>query len=151
MVRSLLNSSLLQRSEGLRFVFLVLGMCILLASVVMWVGLADFDYHFSYGHELDSPSFVQKTHATPYEQLDGTKKHIVDAAFDGRSFTFEDDTKDLPEIVNKNGVYYKFASNRAIDWTNPNTFGPTVFGFVGLWLVLEAIQHERKSLGPRGI
>jgi hypothetical protein len=150
MVRSLLDSSWLRRSSGLRFVLMLLGVCLLLTSVPLWLAVADYDYHFSYDRELENPSFYQEIHTSPYEQLAREKKRIVDAALGGERFDFEDDTKDLPAVVRKNGVYHKFASYRAIDWLYPGTLGSILLGFVGLWLTIEAVQHERKHLGPRG-
>jgi hypothetical protein len=150
MVRSLLHSSLLQRSSGLRFALLFLGICVLLASVPLWFGMADFDYHFSYDRTLRDPSFYQQTQTSPYGQLLDENKRVVDAALAGKTFEFEDDTKNLPEIVRKDGVYRKFNARRTIDWTYPGTLGPTVLGFMGLWIIIESIQHERKYLGPRG-
>src|SRR5699024_9044077 len=151
MVRSLLHSSWLRESSGLRLALMVLGVCVLLASVPVWLGAADFDYHFSYDRQLDDPSFEQKTNAAPYQQLTGEKKQVVDAAFDGRTYNFDDDTKDLPSVVSRDGTYYKFDSRRAVDWMYPGSFVPILVGIVGFWLVFEAVQHERAHLGPRGV
>ena len=151
MVRSLLHSSWLRGSSGLRFTLMLLGVCVMLASVAVWFGAADFDYHFSYDRQLDTPSFDQKSHASPYQQLDPDKKRVVDAALDGKTFDFEDDTTDLPSVVSRGGTYYKFDSRRAVDWTYPGSFGPVLALIAGFWLVFEAVQHERAQLGPRGV
>lgn len=150
MVRSLLRSSLLTRSSGLRFALMVLGVCVLLASVPLWLGMADFDYHYAFDRTIENPTFEQETETAPYRQLSSGDKRVVDAALDGESFTFEDDSKEFPQYVSRAGTYYRFEARRAVDWTNPSTLGPTLLGVLGLWGTIEAVQHERMSLGPRG-
>jgi hypothetical protein len=150
MVRSLLDSTLLTRRSGLRFVVFFLAVSVMLASVPLWVGMADYDYHFAYEGQQDDISLNQKMQTPSYSDLSANKQRIVDAAIDGQSFTFEDDTKTLPEFVYRDGTYYQFDSYQVIDWTHPRTLGAMVVGLVGLWLTIEAVQHERKQLGPVG-
>jgi hypothetical protein len=150
MVRSLLHSAVLERRSTLRFALMLLGVCVLLASGPIWLGTADFDYHFSYAGQVADPTFQQETKTTPYRQLDAEARRIVDNALDGRSYNFEDDTRSLPPYVSRDGTFYAFDAGRSVDWTNPGSFVPVLTGLAGLWLVFEAVQHERKQLGPRG-
>lgn len=150
MVRSLLRSSVLQRSSSIRLVLLVLGICVLLASVPLWLAMADYDYHYSFERERSDITFQQELVTTPYDQLSPETQRVVDAAIAGETFNFEDGTMDLPGFVSRGGTYYQFDARRAIDWLYPGSFVPILIGFVGLWLAVEAIQHERRSLGPRG-
>lgn len=150
MVRSLLDSSLLQRSSGLRFVLMLLGVCVVLGSVPLWLGAADFDYHYSFERTVEDPGFRQEMQTSPYRQLSLDEKRIVDAAINGNTFNFEDDTKDLPKYVSRGETYYKFSARRVVDWTYPGSFAPILVGIVGLWVTIETIQHERKHLGPHG-
>jgi hypothetical protein len=150
MVRSLLHSALLERHSTLRFAFMLLGVCVLLASGPLWLGTADFDYRFSYDGQVADPSFQQELETTPYRQLDTGAKRIVDNALDGQSYDFEDDTRSLPKYVSRGGTFYAFNAGRSVDWTNPGSSVPVLTGLVGLWLVFEAVQHERSQLGPRG-
>jgi hypothetical protein len=150
MVRSLLNSTLLTRRSGLRFMLFFLAVSVMLASVPLWLIMADYDYHFAFEGQQDKISFKQKQQTPSYSHLSANKQRIVDAAIDGQSFTFEDDTKTFPEFVYRGGTYYQFDSYRVIDWTYPGTIGPIVVGLVGLWLTVEAVQHERKQLGTPG-
>ena len=150
MVRSLLRSTLLTRYSSLRLLLMVLGVCVLLASGPIWLGTADFDYRFSYDGQVEEPSFEQKTQTTPYRQLDPGTRRIVDNAIDGKSYGFEDDTRSLPQYVSRGGTFYGFTSRRAVDWENPGSFGPVLTALVGFWLVFEAVQHERRQLGPHG-
>ena len=150
MVRSLLGSSLLQRYATLRFGLMLLGVSILLASVPVWLGTADFDYHYSFDRERTELSFEERTQTAPYRQLTGETEQRVDAALDGKTYNFEDDTVELPEFVRRDGTTYEFDARRTVDWTNPGSFVPVVVGLVGLWLTIEAVQHERQHLGPYG-
>lgn len=150
MVRSLLDSSLLTRSSGLRFGLMLLGICVLLGSAPLWLATADFDYNYAFERTVEDPTFRQDTQTSPYRQLTSEEKRTVDAAIDGRSFSFEDDSKDLPKYVSRGGTTYQFTARRAVDWAYPGSFGPILCGIVGLWLTAESIQHERKHLGPRG-
>ena len=150
MVRSLLHSALLERYSTLRYSLMFLGVCAMLASAPLWLGTADFDYHFSYEGQIDELSFQQELETTPYDQLDSETKSIVDNALDGRSYDFEDDTRSLPNYVSRGDTYYAFDAQRAIDWTYPGTLAPILAGLAGLWLVFEAVQHERSQLGPHG-
>ena len=150
MVRSLLDSSLLTRSSGLRFALMLLGVCVLLGSAPVWLTTADFDYHYSYERTVENPTFRQETQTSPYRQLTSEEKRVVDAAIDGKTFSFEDDSTTFPPYVSRGGTTYQFDARRAIDWTNPGSFVPILVGVVGLWLTIEAVQHERKRLGPRG-
>ena len=150
MVRSLLDSTLLTRRSGLRFVVFFLAVSVMLASVPLWVVMADYDYHFAYEGQQENISFNQKMQTSSYSHLSANKQRIVDAAIDGQSFTFEDATKTFPEFVYRGGTYYQFDTHRAIDWTHPGTLGAMVVGLVGLWLTIESVQHERKQLGPVG-
>lgn len=150
MVRSLLHSALLERYSTLRFALMALGICVLLASAPLWLGTADFDYHYSYKGQIEDLSFQQETETTPYRQLDPGTKRIVDSAIDGQSYDFEDDTRDLPKFVSRGETYYSFDARRAIDWAYPGTFAPLLAGLVGFWMVFEAVQHERRQLGPHG-
>jgi hypothetical protein len=150
MVRSILHSTLLARHSTLRFLLMVLGVCVLLASGPLWIGTADFDYQFSYNGQIEELTFQQELETTPYRQLDAETKRIVDNAIDGKSYSFEDDTRSLPQYVSRDGTFYGFTSRRAIDWTNPGSFVPILTALAGFWLVFEAIQHERQQLGPHG-
>jgi hypothetical protein len=150
MVRSLLDSAALERRSALRFALLFVGVCVMLASAPLWLGMADFDYHFSYEGQVADPTFEQELDTTPYRQLDAETRRIVDGAIDGRSYTFEDGSRSLPQYVSRDGTFYGFDSRRAVDWTHPGTVAPLVLGLVGLWLVVEAVQHERRRLGPHG-
>jgi hypothetical protein len=150
MVRSLLHSAVLERRSGFRYAVMVLGVCVLLGSAPLWLGMADFDYQFSYEGRVADPTFQQELETTPYQQLDADIRPIVDNALDGRSYTFEDGTRSLPEYVSRDGTLHGFDSRRAVDWTNPGSSVPILSGLVGLWLVFEAVQHERKHLGPFG-
>ena len=150
MVRSLLHSGVLERRSTLRFALMFVGVCAMLASVPLWLGMADFDYHYSYAGQIENPSFYQKTETTPYRQLDSETRRIVDSAMNGRSYTFEDDTRTLPPLVSRGDTYHEFDARRVIDWTYSGTFAPIALGLVGFWLVFEAVQHERRQLGPRG-
>jgi hypothetical protein len=150
MVRSLLHSAVLERRSTLRFAVMILGVCVLLGSAPLWLGTADFDYHFSYDGQVADPTFQQETETTPYRQLDAETRRIVDSALGGRSYTFEDGTRSLPQYVLRDGTFHGFDSNQIIDWTNPASFVPVLTGLVGLWMVFEAVQHERSHLGPRG-
>ena len=151
MVRSLLHSSLLERHSALRFTLMLLGVCVLLASLPAWLGAADFDYHFSYNHQIQDPTFEQERETTPYDQLSPEERQYVDAALDGERFDFEDDSRTMPSIVERGGTYYAFDSGRSVDWLNPGSFGPVLVGLAGFWLVFEAVQHERAHLGPHGV
>ena len=151
MVRSLLHSSLLRRHSSLRFTLMLVGVCVLLASGPVWLVAADYDYHFSYNHQIQNPSFEQRSETTPYDQLSADEKQYVDAALDGQSFDFEDDSRDLPSIVSRGDTYYAFDSRRSVDWLNPGSFGPVLVAVAGFWLLFEAVQHERAHLGPHGV
>lgn len=129
---------------------MILGICVLLGSAPLWLGTADFDYHFSYEGQVADPTFEQELDTTPYRQLDAETRRIVDNALDGRSYDFEDGTRSLPQYVSRDGTFYGFDSRRAVDWANPGSSVPVVTGLAGLWLVFEAVQHERSQLGPRG-
>ncbi|GAA0470974.1 hypothetical protein MUK72_07485 [Halococcus dombrowskii] len=150
MVRSILRSALLTRYSSLRFLLMLLGVCVLLASGPIWLGTADFDYQFGYNGQVDELSFQQQTQTTPYRQLDAGTKRIVDNAIDGQSYSFEDDTRSLPKYVSRDGTFYGFTSRRAIDWANPGSFVPILTALAGFWLIFEAVQHERRQLGPHG-
>jgi hypothetical protein len=141
---------MLERHSTLRFSLMLLGVCVMLASAPLWLGMSDFDYHFSYEGQVEDPNFQQELETTPYRQLDAGTKRIVDTALDGRSYTFEDDTRSLPSYVSRGGTFYAFDSRRAIDWTYPGTLVPILAGLAGLWMVFEAVQHERSQLGPYG-
>ena len=145
MPRSLLKNEYLKNSSTLRFVLLFLGICILLGSVAIWFGVADFDYQFSFSedHQADDLSFQEQSRADPYNQLDANTRKTVDQALNGKEFTFENDEKQLPKYVSQGDTYHEFNSKRAADWANPVTFGPILLGVLGFWLVMEAIQHER--------
>ncbi|EMA39134.1 hypothetical protein [Halococcus hamelinensis] len=130
---------------------MLLGVCVLLASLPAWLGAADFDHHFSYNHRIQDPTFEQERETTPYDQLSTEEKQYVDAAIDGRSFDFEDDSREMPSVVERGGTDYALDSARSVDWLNPGSFGPVLGGIAGFWLVFEAVQHERAHLGPHGV
>lgn len=150
MVRSFLDSSLLQRHSTLRFALLFVGVCVMLGSVALWFGTADFDYHYGFDGQIDDVSFQQEIRTTPYGQLSPDTKRIVDRAVQGRSFTFENGEMSLPTLVSHGGTYYRFDARRVVDWLNPGSVVPVLSGLMGLWATIEAVQHERKHLGTRG-
>ena len=145
MPRSLLKNERLRNSSSLRFILMFFGICILLGSVAVWFGIADFDYQFSFDEEQQANelSFREETRTDPYDQLQPETRKIVDQALNGQEFSFENDEKQLPKRVSRGGTYYVFNSRRTIDWINPATFGPILLGILGFWLTIEAIQHER--------
>jgi hypothetical protein len=145
MPRSLLKNKYLKSSSTLRFILMVLGVCILLGSVAAWVGIADFDSQYSFvgDHQSNDLPFRERVKADPYDQLESDTRNIVDKALNGKEFTFEDDRKQLPKYVTQGNTYHEFNYRRTIDWTNPRTFGPILLGILGFWLTIEAIQHER--------
>ena len=145
MPRSLLKNNRLKNSSSLRFILMFLGICILLGSVAVWFGVADFDHQYSFDREQPPSeiSFREETRTDPYDQLQPETRRIVDQALNGREFTFEDGEKQLPTRIRRGNTYYEFISKRTLDYTNPATFGPILLGIFGLYLVIEAIQHER--------
>lgn len=145
MPRSLLKNERLKNNSTLRFALLFLGICILLGSVAIWFGVADFDYQYSFDedHQANELSFQEKTQADRYDQLTPDTRKTVDQALNGKEFSFENDEKQLPKYVSQGDTYHEFNSKRAADWTNPATFSPILTGILGFWLMLEAIQHER--------
>lgn len=150
MVRTLLSSQTLENDRTLQHVILVIGLCFMLGSVPLWLGVADQDYQFSLAGERTDLSPAIETSAYQYNQLPSKEQQIVDEAMNGKSFYFEDGSMDLPRFVVKSNTYYEFNSSPIIDWASPLSFGPIIIGIVGIWLTFEAIQHWRKQLGPFG-
>lgn len=112
MVRSLLRNERLKDSSSLRFILLLVGICILLGSVAVWFGIADFDHRFSLDSQQQPSevSFKQETRTDPYNQLQPDVQRIVNQAINGQEFRFESGEMQLPTRVRQGGTNYKFNS-----------------------------------------
>lgn len=140
----------------LHFALVFLGLCILLAGAVMWVGLREYDHHYSLEGEYDSmpsdwneddalvPGASHDQSYADYDELDDRERRIVDGVIeDDRSYTFESPGEIPPTLVEQEGRFYQFDYRRSFAWTDPGMAGSTLAVFLGLWLSFEGIRREQ--------
>lgn len=140
----------------LHFLMVFVGVIILLAGAVMWIGIRDYDHHYEFDRTADTipddwndqtnpmaQAEYQQEYA-PYGELDDRQRRIFDRAVeDGRDYTFQSPGEVPPTLVRKDATYYVFTYNRSFDWTDPGMATATLTMIGGFMLSFEGIRREQ--------
>lgn len=157
----------------LHFLMVFVGVAILLAGAVMWVGVRDYDHHYSFDRTADRIPDDWNDNTNPmaqagydeeyaaYGELTDRHRDIFDRAVeDDRSYVFQSQSEVPPTLVRKDGTYYVFTYKRTFDWTDPGMAAATLTVIGGFMLSFEGIRREqfphvpvyrnlyRKATGP---
>lgn len=135
-------------SSWKQFALLFLGASVMLAGVAGWLALADKDYQYRYvGTEERQPRYEGSLGY--YDSLDPEKRRIVDRAMAGEMPRVEDREDLPPDVIKRDGTYLVFRGYSHFDWMDPRTFLPTVFGLLGLGMVVLAVRNDVRDRGVR--
>lgn len=145
----------------LHFLLVFVGILVLLAGAVMWVGVRDYDHHYRFDRTAEQipDNWNDKTNPmaqaeydeeyAPYGELTDRQRRIFDRAVeDDRSYTFQSQAEVPPTLVRKDGTYYVFTYNRSFDWTDPGMAGATLAMFAGFLLAFEGVRREQFTHVP---
>lgn len=140
----------------LHFLLVFLGVSVLLAGAVMWVGLRDYDHHYAFEGTYDTIPEKWNERTNPvqraeyreeyaaYDELDDRERRIFHGAIDdGRRYSFQSQAEVPPTLVEKDGTFYLFDYHRSFDWTDPGMAGATATLLAGFWIAFEGVRREQ--------
>ncbi|AFK18984.1 hypothetical protein E6P09_09360 [Haloferax mediterranei ATCC 33500] len=162
-------------SDWKHFIALFLLGSIALSSIALFVGFADYDYHYTYEREVDH--FPPRVYPTDYSALQPESQQVVDEAletgrvtrqngsaipsvkksslpsegstetnFGSRLYVNESNLSEIAsEGIKRDGRKYLFTASRSFDWTDPRTFGPMLLGLLCGGGVLATIRSSIKD------
>ncbi|WP_410765957.1 hypothetical protein [Haloferax sp. DFSO60] len=129
-------------ASRLQLAALVLALALLGFGILGFGFFGDSDYTYQFDRErTDVPETVQPS----YDSLSATQQQYVDRALEGETLHFEESPGRLPQVVERDGVYYYFDFDTSRDYTDPTTFVPLGMSLAGLVGLIATIRWDVTS------